>query len=86
MQTLKFEIQRTVTLFTAINHCSGPLSVAQQGQKVMFVHCDKWRIWIHFVGLCIFCGQPVVAVIIMIDSSKICKSLVGVEVHSLYSV
>ena len=25
MRTLKFKIQSTVTLFTAVNHCSGPL-------------------------------------------------------------
>ena len=32
-----------------------------------------------------FCGQPVVA-LIMIDSSKIRKTLVGVEVQSLYVI
>ena len=78
MQILKFKIQSTVTLFTAINRYSRPLSMVQLGQKVMFVHYD-WRIWIHFVGFCIFCSQPVVAAIIMIDSSKICKSLVGLK-------
>ena len=44
----------------------------------MFVHCD-WQISIHF------CGQLVVA-IIMIDSSKTHKPLVGVEVQSLYVI
>ena len=32
-----------------------------------------------------FCGQPFVAVI-MIDSSKACKLLVGVKVQSLYII
>ena len=57
MQTLKFKIQPTVTFFTAVSHCIGPLRkqkrLAQQGQKVMFMHCD-WPILIHFVGFCIF--------------------------------
>ena len=83
MQTLKFKIQPAVTPFIDVNHCTRPLRkqkhLAQQGQKVMSVHCF-WQISIHFVGFCIFCGQPVVAVI-MIDSSKKCTSLVGVEVR-----
>ena len=77
MQTLKFKIQLTITLFTAVSHCSGPLReqkpLAQQGQKVMLVRCDCWFLY--------FCGLPIVTVI-MIDSSKTCKSLVGVEVQS----
>ena len=57
-QTLKFKIQLTVTLFTAVNHCSGFLRkqkrLAERGQKLLFVvRCD-WRISIHFVGFCIF--------------------------------
>ena len=39
MWTLKFKIQPTVTLFTAINHCSGPLRkqkcFARRGQRVI---------------------------------------------------
>ena len=50
----------------------------------MFVGCD-WRISIHFVGFCIFCGQLVVSVI-MIDGSKIHKSLAGVVVQSPYVI
>ena len=50
----------------------------------MFVRCDWW-ILIHFVGFCIFCGHLVVA-LIMIGSSKKCKSLVGVEVLSPYVI
>ena len=53
-------------------------------KKVMFVRCD-WRISIHFVGFCIFCGRSFVAVI-MIDGSKIHKSLAGVEVQSPYVI
>ena len=60
MWTLKFKIQPTITLFTAVNHCSGPLTkqkrLPERGQKVMFVRCDWW-ISVHFVGFCIFCGQ-----------------------------
>ena len=43
------------------------------------MRCD-WRISIHFVGFCI-CGQSVVTVI-MIDGSKIGKSLGEVDVQS----
>ena len=43
----------------------------------------------NFDPLCrflyIFCGQPVVAVI-MIDGSETCKSLAGVEVQCLYVI
>ena len=46
--------------------------------------CD-WRRSIHFVGFCIFCGQSVVA-IIMIDGSKTRTWLVGVKVQSLYVI
>ena len=48
------------------------------------MHSDWW-ILIHLVGFCILCGLTVVAVIIM-DSSKTCKSLVGVEVQSPYAI
>ena len=44
-----------------------------------------WQISIHLVGFCIFCGQLVVAVI-MIDGNKTCKLLVIVEVQSPYVV
>ena len=54
------------------------------GQKVMFVRCDR-LISIHFVGFCIFRGQ-VVVFIIMIDGSKIHKSLAGIEVQSPYVI
>ena len=91
MRTLKFKImiQPTVMLFTPVNHCSGPLRkqkrLAQRGQNVMFVRCD-WRISIHFaVGFCIFCGQSVVAVI-MIDGSETRKSLGRVEDQSPYFI
>ena len=37
--TVKFKIQTTVMLFTAINHCSGPLRkqkcLAEQGQRIL---------------------------------------------------
>ena len=88
MRALKFKIQPTVTLLTAVNHCSGHLRkqkrLAQPDPKVIFMHCD-WRISIHLVGFCIFGGQPVVAVF-MIDSSKTRKSLVRVEVQSPYVI
>ena len=59
MQTLKFKIQPTVTLSTAINHCNGPLRkrLAQQGQKVMFLPCD-WQTSNHFLSFCIFTHPP----------------------------
>ena len=44
-----------------------------------------WQVSIHLVGFCIFCGQLVVAVI-MIDGSKTCKLLVIVEVQSPYVI
>ena len=57
MQTLKFKIQLTIMLFTAINHCSGPFRKQYHclGQKVMilFVCCD-WQNLIHLMGICIF--------------------------------
>ena len=88
LPTLKFKIQPTVTLFTSVNLCNGPLTkqkrLSQPGQKVMFVRSD-WRILIHFVDFFIFCGPPVVAVT-MIDSSKTRKSLAGVEVQSSYVI
>ena len=81
LPTLKFKIQPTVTLFTSVNLCNGPLTkqkgLSQPGQKVMFVRSD-WRILIHFVDFFIFCGPPVVAVI-LIDSSKTRKSLLGLK-------
>ena len=71
-----------------VNLCSGLLRkqnhLAGGGQELMFVHCD-WQISIHFVGFCIFCGQLVV-VVIMFDSSKTRKLLVGVEVQSPYVI
>ena len=54
--------------------------LAQRGQKVMYLRCD-WRISIHFVSFCIFCGQSAVAVF-MIDGGETRKSLAGVEVRS----
>ena len=77
-QTLKFKIQPNATLFTAINPCSRPLRkqkclALELSQKVVFVCCD-WQISIHF------CGRPVVA-IIMIDSSKKHKLLVGLKLR-----
>ena len=75
-------------LFTAANHCSRPLKkqkrLAPRGQKFMCVRSD-WRILINFVSFCIFCGQSVVAMI-MIDGSKTRKSLVGVEVQCPYVI
>ena len=74
------EVQDSINCYTF--HCHQSLQqTSKRGSirsKIMFVHYD-WRIWIHFVGFCIFCGQLVVAVIIMINSSKICKSLVGLK-------
>ena len=85
MWTLKFKIQPTVALFTAVNHCSEPLRkqkrLAQRDRKVKFVPSDWW-ILIYFVGFCVLCGRSIVTVI-MIDSSKTRKSLVGVEVLSV---
>ena len=68
-------LQRT----SKITKTFGPM-----GQKVIFVHCD-WQILIHFVGFCIFRSLPVFA-IIMIDNSKTCKLLVGVEVQRPYVI
>ena len=61
MRTLKFKIQPTVTLFTTVNHCSGPLmqkieAFGSTGSKVTFVRCD-WQISIHFVGFFIFAAS-----------------------------
>ena len=75
--TLKFKIQPTVTLFTAVNYRNKKQRLVQRGQTFMLVRCD-WRISIHFVGFCIFVVSPVVAVI-MIDSSKTRNSLVGLK-------
>ena len=81
MQTLKFNLHSTI--FIAVNHRSGPLRkqehLAHGDPQVMFMPCD-WRILIPTVGFSIFCDQPVVAVI-LIDRSKMRKSLVGVQVQ-----
>ena len=83
MQTPQVKIQPTITLFTAVNHCSAPLQkqkcLDQQGQKVTFM-CHDWQILIHFVIFCIFCGQLIVAVTIT-DNTARCKLVVGVEVQ-----
>ena len=50
----------------------------------MFMSYDWW-ILIHFVSFFIFCGQSVVAVI-MIDGSKTRKLLLEVEVPSPYVI
>ena len=72
MQTMKFKIQPSVMLFTAVNHYSGSHTKQKQlpqwGQKVMFVCCD-WQFSIHFVGFCIFAVSPL-SLYISINSSK----------------
>ena len=70
MQTLKFKVQPTIMLFT--------LSITAAD---LLENNNVWltgvkRSFFDFVGFCFFCAQLVVA-IIMIDSSKTCKSLVG---------
>ena len=47
MRTRKFNLNQQFTLFTAINHLSGPL----RKQKVTSVGCD-WYILMHFVRFC----------------------------------
>ena len=87
MRTLKFKIQPTVTLFTAVNHYSGPLRklkrFSQPGQKV--ICCPVIGGFRSICRFLYFCGQSVVAVV-MIDSSKKRISLVGVEVQSPYVI
>ena len=48
--------------------------------------CCDWQISIHFVGSSIFLGGQSVVFVIMIDGSKIHKSLPGVEVQSPYVI
>ena len=85
MRTLKFKIQPTVTIFTAVNHCSGPLRkqkrLAQQGS----CSCTVIGGFQSTLSVCIFCGRLLVA-IIKIDSSKSHKSLARVEVRSPYVI
>ena len=50
----------------------------------MFVRCD-WQTFIYTIVSCIFCSQVVVVVIIF-DSSKTRKLVVGVEVQSLFVI
>ena len=89
LQTLKFKIQPTIMLFTAVNHCSRPLRkhkrLAQRSQDVIFVHCDWW-ISIQFVGFCIFVVCRFTVPVIIIDGSKTHNLLVGVEVQSPYVI
>ena len=47
----------------------------------MFVCCG-WRISINFVSFCVFVVGWFI-VVILIDSSKTCKALVGVEVQRM---
>ena len=82
MQTLKFEIQSTLTFsllsITAADLLENKNVWLNRVKRFMIVCCD-------FNPLCrflYFCGQPVVA-LIMIDSSKTRKSFSGVEVQSL---
>ena len=82
MHMLKFKIQPSVVLFTAINHCSRPVGkqkhLAQWGQNIMFMRCD-WQFTVHFVSLVFFCSQPV-ATVFLIYSSERSKSSVGIDV------
>ena len=80
MARLKFKIQPTISLFTAANHCRGPLRKQKKcGSTKSKSHVRVLFVRSTVVEFCIFCGQPVVAVV-MIGNNKTRKSLVGVEV------
>ena len=80
-------MQSIVTLFTAVNHCSGP----RRKQNVWLNRVKRSCSCVVIGGfrsslsVSVFSGQLLVAVI-MIDGSKIRKSLAGVEVQSPYVI
>ena len=80
-------IQLTVRLFNTINHCSRP-----HRKQNVWLNGVKRSCLCSMIGgvrstlpILYFCGQSVVT-ITMIDSSKTCNLLVGVEVQSLYVI
>ena len=69
MWTLKFTIQPTVLLFTAVNHCSGPLRKQNHFLYIFIERCNKSFALIPQIikiNGCVCCNVPLEQVLLML--------------------
>ena len=88
MRTLKFKMQSIVTLFTAVNHCSGPRRKQNVWLNMVKRSCSCAVIggFRSSLSVSVFFWSVASRRQLLVDGSKIRKLLAGVEVQSPYVI